>query len=302
LSANDSASFSVSWRRTLHIIRLCFTPLSLLVIAWLVTRSWNSIGTIINSSNWLLVLPAALIWLAGNGLTAFSSAQLCRATGINLDFRTCLLIHCRRLPAKYLPGGIWNSVGRASDYMRQGNDARKVGLFFLVENLILVAVTLSLGAALVATLPQSALLRLVLGWLPLPGILGLLFLPMGLQLLSRKRLTLHSHPAFFSAVLGIIVFWCMTGASFAFWIAAFPGLELQVNAVQTAGVYVFSWSIGYLALFAPQGIGVSEFVSGYLLAGADAARLLGFIVSFRLMVLTADLTAWSLSFLMRDLP
>jgi glycosyltransferase 2 family protein len=249
-----------------------------------------------------MVLPAALIWLVSNGLTAFSSAQLCRATGINLDFRTCLLIHCRRLPAKYLPGGIWSSVGRASDYMRLGNDARQVGWFFLVENLILVAVTLSLGAALVATLPQSVLLREILGWLPLPGILGLIFMPLGLQLLSRKRLTLHSSSAFYSAVLGTLIFWCLAGASFAFWIAAFPGLELQVNAVQTAGVYVFSWSIGYLALFAPQGIGVSEFVSGYLLAGADAARLLGFIVSFRLMVLTVDLITWSLSFFMRNLP
>jgi hypothetical protein len=58
--------------------------------------------------------------------------------------------------------------------------------------------------------------------------------------------------------------------------------------------------MGYLALFAPQGIGVAEFVSGYLLAGKDATRLLGFLVSFRLLVLAADLAAWALSLLMRD--
>jgi len=296
---SSTGSAATPWRAWLRIARLCFTPLSLLLMTWLVWRSWAVIGTILHDADWSLLLPAALLWLLTNLLAALTATRMFKSIGLRMGFLACLRIHCRRLPAKYLPGGIWHSVGRASDYLVRGHDSRSIGVYFVIENVILVGVTLTLGASLVTRLVAPGMLQLLLTWLPVLSLLGLLGFPLAVQVLTRQQTRLHM-TVYLSAILGMLGYWCLAGFSFALWIAAFPALELQVGSLETAGVYIFSWCMGYLALFAPQGIGVAEFVSGYLLAGKDATRLLGFLVSFRLLVLAADLAAWALSLLMRD--
>jgi glycosyltransferase 2 family protein len=138
------------WRAWLHIARICFTPLSLLLISWLVWNSWSSINSILDDADWSRLLPSALLFLLTNALAAVTASRLFSAVGLRTDFLACLRIHCRRLPAKYLPGGIWHSVGRANDYLVLGHDSRRIGLYFVAENVILVSVTLGLGTALMA--------------------------------------------------------------------------------------------------------------------------------------------------------
>jgi hypothetical protein len=56
---------------------------------------------------------------------------------------------------------------------------------------------------------------------------------------------------------------------------------------------LFSWGIGFISIFAPQGIGVFEVVAADLLRGVEPLMgIAAVIAGFRLIILTADAVAW----------
>src|SRR5690606_12897931 len=87
-------------------------------------------------------------------------------------------IHCGRLPAKYLPGGIWHSVGRASDYFSLGHTGGQLGYYFLLENFQLIAVSFSLGALLVHRLIEAQLLQSIFLAIPIAGLFAIYLFPL----------------------------------------------------------------------------------------------------------------------------
>jgi hypothetical protein len=59
------------------------------------------------------------------------------------------------------------------------------------------------------------------------------------------------------------------------------------------GIYLFSWGVGFLSIFAPQGLGVFELVASELLKGSIGFMgLAALIGGFRAVVLVADLVVW----------
>jgi hypothetical protein len=57
--------------------------------------------------------------------------------------------------------------------------------------------------------------------------------------------------------------------------------------------YIFSWGIGYISIFAPQGIGVFEIVAGNILPiPMNLGGAVAFIAGFRIIILIADCLTW----------
>jgi hypothetical protein len=281
-------SFLLRWSR------MVFTPLSLFIIALLIWQSRASLGAMADESDGSMLLVAISLWIVGNLLVPAVSVYVFRSCGVQLAYPAAFYIHCNRLPAKYLPGGIWHSVGRAHDYHQLGIGPSQLAVYFIVENFLLVAVTLTLSAGIVAPLVAIPLVSLALSWLPWLLGLALLLFPVMVRILARRKLSVTAG-AYLAGVLLQCLYWCVIGVAFAAYISAFESLALEVSLLQTAAVYVFSWCLGYLALFAPQGIGVAEFISGNLLRAGGAAQLVAFLVGFRVLVLVADLLSWALA-------
>ncbi len=77
------------------------------------------------------------------------------------------------------------------------------------------------------------------------------------------------------------------------YLSAFPGLALQAAPLETAGAYLFSWGVGFISIFAPQGIGVFEVVAAELMRGDSAfMSVAALLAGFRLIILAADATVW----------
>lgn len=294
MTASDGLGASDFFRPLLRWARVVFTPLSLLVIAFFIWQSRASLGATLETGAWGRLLAVVLLWMAGNLLAPLVSVHIFKSCGMKMDYLTAFHIHCGRLPAKYLPGGIWHSVGRANDYFGLGHDSRKVGSYFILENFLLVTITLGMSAGVVAPLVALPALQLLLGWLPWIMVLALLFFPLAARMM-KKISQEFAVKAYLTSVMLLFVYWCMLGLIFACYISAFAGLQLTDSPIETAGIYVFSWSLGYMALFAPQGIGVAEFISGTLLGGDSAGELIAFLIGFRLLVLVADLASWGLA-------
>jgi glycosyltransferase 2 family protein len=282
------------WKRALHVARIVFTPLSVLVILFFVWRSRAELGEILQDGHWSLLLIALLLWIATNILAPLVTVYLFRSCQMQIGYGTTLFIHCSRLPAKYLPGGIWHSVGRAADYSTLGHRGKKIGAYFIVENFLLVAVTLGMSAGFVDNMIRIPALQTAVSLLPYCMAVALLVFPWVLQTFAQKNEP-FSVTGYFMALGLLIVYWCMIGIAFVTYISAFDGLQLMTSTVETAAIYIFSWVLGYMALFAPQGIGVAEYISGTLLTdGNQAGAILALLVGFRVLALVADLVTWFL--------
>ncbi len=78
------------------------------------------------------------------------AAVVFRGSGSNMSYQCALRIHLANLPARYIPGGIWHTVGRIVAFRELGFDANRISLFVLLENLLAAAVAFLLGGGLLS--------------------------------------------------------------------------------------------------------------------------------------------------------
>jgi uncharacterized membrane protein YbhN (UPF0104 family) len=106
-----------------------------------------------------------------------------------------------------------------------------------------------------------------------------------------------SWPAQGRLVAWITVFWLWSGSVFALYVSAFPAAT-DSGPVTAVGAYMVAWGVGWLALFAPQGIGVFEVVLAGLLAGGGAGLAL-VLAGYRALIVVRDLSAAAVALALR---
>jgi len=186
--------------------------------------------------------------------------------------------------ARYLPGGVWDTVGRVYLGGQAGFSHARTGLSVAVE---MATETVAAAAVFLVSLlfwpkqsfhlPISAL-RLQIGhWMwVIAGliVLGLVMLypPLlervlnfGLRLRGRPaiRLPLHYRDVLALTACHFGARW-LVGAGFYLFVCAFVPLSAALLPV-TAGIFAVAWLIGFLIVFVPMGLGVREGVMTALL-------------------------------------
>ncbi|GGA85103.1 hypothetical protein GCM10011521_24430 [Arenimonas soli] len=274
---------------TLRWARRLFLPLALAFFAFAAWASRDVVAEVVVRAEVRLLLAAVATWCSLHLLTPLTTRLALAALGVPIDYRTALHIHIRRLPARYLPGGIWQTVSRVADLRAMGVGKSQLAALVALENAAPLAVAMLLAGAWLAiagatAVPAPALLAaggglaLCLPWLmhrALPGI-------------GRIRLR-H-----YLGVLGsCAVFWMVAAGAFACYWSAFPDARAEADLPSLLGTYLLAWSAGFAAIFAPQGIGVFESVAALMLDGRLSFALVAVMVAgFRAATLTGDLLAY----------
>lgn len=286
---------------SLPILKRIFTPLALGALIYFAWRSHDALSDIITAANKTWIFASIVIWSVLHLVSPLITTHILRSRRLTLNYTTALRIHAARLPAKYLPGGIWHSVARAGDYRTEGIATSAVGWYLLIENIIIAAVTLALGGGLVAI--QSSLVPewRIAGFISLIiGVTALAIVPVISRKSRWESIQLTVPEEYIKSVFYMIGYWSMVGLAFASYMRSFETLSLTGSSLEVAGIYIFSWAIGFITLIAPQGIGISEFVSSQLLEGTlPATGFMALIAGFRILILMADLLAWSCSLVLR---
>jgi hypothetical protein len=214
-----------------------------------------------------------------------------------LKYSDALFIYANRLPARYIPGGVWHSVSRGVDFHSFGMDINQIGRYFIIENVISLSMALLLGGILI-TLGQNYNLpvSIMLSFASL-GLIMLLLLPVMLnRYFSHKDIKI-SEITIAQTVKGVLLtgaFWMIAGICFWQYILGFPISMDGLSYLDIAGSYIFSWAIGFIVIFAPQGIGITEFVATNIInVNVDLNVYLILVLGFRLVILSADLIMWS---------
>jgi hypothetical protein len=280
--------------KVLALSKSIFTPLALMFVGYFAWQSKDLLSGLIKDTNYTFLLASILCWALTHFVSPFFSMLLMRGFSNHLTYRDAFLIHATRLPAKYLPGGVWHTVARAVDYKSRGVPMAGISYYLVLEHLVAASVTLFAGGGIVlaAKAVGGNWIVPVVVMVVVAG-LALIVLPGVLARLRSYKMYSISVTSYFQGVMIMGLFWLLASVSFVLFINAFDVGLVDYSSVSVGGVYLFSWGVGFLAVFAPQGVGVSEFVSGTLLRPEiPLTSFMVILASFRINIFFADMTVW----------
>lgn len=289
------ADRSPATSRAISIGRRLFTPLALLCLLLAAYSAREVIDDVLREARLTPLILTVLIWALLNLVVPVISWIVLRGMGTAIKYRSTLDIHFNRLPARYLPGGIWQTVSRTLDLHAMGVNNSKLTVLVLVENLASLSIALLLGGIFI--LLTGSWTELSPAVIAAGGVLSI-----GLPWLLRRtvrqvRLSLVSYAG---ALAMMTLFWLVAATSFVTYLSAFPTLYADGYLLDLYGVYLLSWAAGFVAVFAPQGIGVFEYVASLLLQSSlPLAGTAVLVAGFRAAMLTGDMLAYLVGRLLR---
>jgi hypothetical protein len=285
----------IRWAKT------AFTPVAMAFLAYFCWQARDTLGELLRQASWSMLIVAVFLWALLHLLTPFTAVAVLNGSGARVSWRLAFATHASRLPARYVPGGVWHTVGRIMDYHEQGVRPRHLTAFVVLENGLGAAFTLAIGGAIVVALRSGDAVGSIAGFIcgaALIGLLAMYFIVNKKVLQEPDKLSAGSY---LSALLITAAFWIGATVVFLIYLHAFPAATGDYSNIEMGGIYLFSWGIGFAAIFAPQGIGVFEIVASELLGGPIGLMgLAALIAGFRVIVAVADLIVWSLYQVLRQ--
>lgn len=250
---------------------------------------------------WLIASFIISFGMIGLGGVLWNRAM--RGLGHDVSVAAVTLATARSVMARYIPGSVWFAIGRVGILRAAGHDAAALGATALLEIALSLTVAIGIGALILGVemiLPGGLLWVFVaIGLLAVgssPPVLGPL-----LAWVARTRGTevrALSWPAHLTIVGWMIVFWLWSALSFLTYLRAFPSAD-GFETMTVVGGFMLSWGIGFLAIIAPQGVGVAEASLAAILGSSDLATLALLIGGYRAVILIRDVVATAVGELMR---
>jgi uncharacterized membrane protein YbhN (UPF0104 family) len=217
---------------------------------------------------------------------------------------------------RYIPGRIWSLAGKAYLTSKGRADIVTVGVAVIIEaflfqaaGLIVAFLALPFSNYFVEIELFHPCLAILAGFLTLALIHPRIFVPLCNALLKvLNRPPLPQRPRYIAILLILLSFM----GSFVMWstgYAIFAGTVSSITLRQYVAflaIVPISWSIGYLTLITPAGLGVRDSILAVLLnyiVSSDAAAVIIIVIGCRLLSTVAEITCFSFALIMlrRDL-
>jgi hypothetical protein len=268
-----------------------FTPIALLFIAYVVWMSRAEIAELWRAANGVALAGACVLLVAANFFSPLASREILRLSDARVDYRVLLRTHLRRLPARYLPGGVWHTVGRAADLHEHGLQGEVIAGMVVLENALAIGVAFLLGGSLLLLLnakghPYDWFIAATTSC----SLVGLVALPMLIRRMLPGKYMQMSFSGWATSCAWFAVIWAFHAAAFVAYSIALTGASSVSGALHAAGAYLFSWAIGLVAFFAPQGIGVFEVTAAAIYGHSLLPASIALVAGFRLCMLAVDLS------------
>ncbi len=189
------------------------------------------------------VILSGLLLFIGRLILAQVSVLSVQFTGADISFGKSFYVTSLSQLAKYIPGSIWQYVGKAGMYRVHGLTLGQISRALVLENIWVVTSAFLIGLALYGMKTGFPLSVFVL-------ILMLVTWLYGLWLFNRRYALNHRRDRFLAMAGWQFLMWLCFGGSFAILIEADP--------VQGMGAFGIAFTVGYIVVFAPGGIGIRE--------------------------------------------
>ena len=247
----------------------------------------------------LFLILAAVTGLAGRGLNIFAYRLMLRTFGMRLGLPQIVTVAWLPIAGKYIPGKVASVAGAVWLLRRNGVPTSVAVSVIFMLNALLVLVGLLLGVPLSLWGPVRAVLPM--GW-----VLPVLVLAAGIALLHPriflgavnfllKKFKHQELPSFprlrdYVGPVAVMLIQCaLTGTALWFLTRSIVGISparipFFISASALAG------SVGFIAVFAPGGIGVREGILAAFLTPVIGPTAAIAVVAYRILHVFVELT------------
>lgn len=289
-----SSPRSSRWKRLLR--RTYAVALVVAAVVVLATRRDDVVALVEGARPGPLLVALALsvlslgqsAWFWSRGLTDLRSP---------LPYAKVLEATVVAIPGRYLPGSVWYAAGRVGALRGAGASTTALAVVAVLETLLSFVVAVALGAGLLVAAGSDDSGLGVVSLIAVAVALAVVSSPWVINPVVRwaaARRGVHEVPEVgwsgYAELVGhLVLFWLASAAAFWSYLAAFPAVDAP-GVVRTAGTFLLSWAAGFVAIFAPQGVGVFEATMAGLLDGPVAALAL-VIAGYRALTAVRDALA-----------
>lgn len=287
------------WARVGSVARVLYLAALVTAIVWLAASRGDDVVDLLEEARPERIAAALVATFGLILLTARFWVLSLRMLGHDARLRTVATVTARALPARYIPAGVTFPAARVALLRAQGLKLAPLTVSAALEMVVRPAVALTLGMALLALsgsldagLAWAAAAVAVLAAAASPAIGGRVLA----WLAARRGVSLTvtwSGLARLAATEAL--YWAWAAATFVLYLRAFPAAD-GFGLLHAGGAFMVAWAVGFLAVFAPQGLGVAEVsLVGLLAAGDDGAgiALAVLFAGYRLVQLARDVLAAS---------
>ena len=264
-------------KKIFSILKWLWLVLVLAAAGYYFYRNWEQVINLISQiSAWRIVLSLVLL-IIGKMFLVLLVQYSVNSEGWHPKYIETLGIYGLSSLGKYIPGGIWQFVGRFGVYKVNGLSGKASTRAMILENIWLLGSAVAIGVIGVFLTRFD----LIAGLLNLPNHqwLAILFtvLALGLWIVvlkivhkTMRRHTAENIPSIF-VVAGVgLLLWTFIGGSFFVMFHDFPFSAAPLFI----GGYAVSWAVGYIAVFAPGGLGVREAALAFVFSNIASVEMI----------------------------
>lgn len=296
---NDTTAWQKNSQGWIRAAQRVFMVIALVAIVVYGFANRETVAATMDRLQLSAVLRTGAIMLVLHLLIVSSFHCLHMALGISRPWRRGADSYFQRLPGRFLPGGIWHSVMRYGDMHRERTtSARALGIVFLGESALLAGSGfIAAGAFGLTQFDHSSRAAVIAQIMLATGLMTSTIL----GILCLWRYGARTWKPLVTSLALMAITW--TGTAFAFASLSAFGTQpmlAQCDAGAVAASYLGAASTGYVAVFAPQGWGVTELVFAAMRpCAAPVASLVTAVFAFRLVSLAADAFAFAVAMALR---
>jgi len=248
-------------KKFLRIIKWVWIIAVILAGSYYLITNWEKMVEIFAMVPKLNLLYSALFIIFGKFCLFLLAKYSVDREGFHLPYQQVFFIVATTQLGKYIPGGVWHFVGRYNAYQNEEISLTKSTKAMISENLWLLSGALMVGASfgIYSKLGKDFLAGNGLS-VPFPVLYNMfIFLLWVLLLIGYEAILQRKFPSIktlklLKLILNQTLTWAFLGISFLF---IFPENSLSLLPDAVFG-FAISWAIGYIAIFAPGGIGIRE--------------------------------------------
>ena len=244
------------------LLKLAWWLAVIVYIAIFLSGNIGSVGLIAQQLSIIQISTALLSILTGKILLTFIMQQSLSHHKVDFSFIKCFHVYNITQLGKYIPGSIWQFVGRVGLYKEAGIANLTIRDSILLETFWVLA-SAGLMGFILTLISGRQMLQELNGYLPDYSVLILMLsLALGYVVtistswgrrLQSYLLRLRFTPM--SAISSAFV-WILLGISF--WVTLLPFASDQVTLTYIIGLFALSYAIGFVVPFAPAGLGIRE--------------------------------------------
>ncbi len=242
------------------------------ILGWVLARSWREVPWDELSFDIVYLVLSFLFFGISFPTGTYAWRMILGYLGYRVAFKDALVVLALPLAGKYIPGKVWFSVGRMVLAKELGVPEQHTVVSIVIETAFLlgssVVMFLLTLAFLPPNLPGNAYLPLIA--LPLCAVLVLpgVFSPVVNWFLRRWRMEEISWSitgvGMVKLLILFLIHWAVQGVGFYFLVRSFYPVDLGYLPV-LCGIYALAWSLGFISLIAPGGLGIREGIMSFFL-------------------------------------